>query len=235
MGVKVILLIQVVVNGMDVKINITFLMQNEITEPGYYLNQNELNESSNELFKCINEGNCSLITDSPVDLNEYNFYIDGASKNAGNKYNKLIKCEENNVIHQSRGSNGDGNNAEFICKIIDNSASNTVDHYISMEEEKDSVITCTIQGCYIEENISGYFINTNSGNSEGKIIVCEKENEYCDIVEDDNIRFGAGDIIVKTEKDESKKAYLYTSDSEDEKDIIEIKSNAENSSIFQLL
>jgi len=201
----------------------------EITEAGYYLNQNKSNDSSNELFKCKSEGNCSLITEFPIDSNETTFYLDGASKNTENKYNELIKCEGNNVNHQSRRSNGDSSNAEFNCEKINNRASNnSVDHYISMEEEKDSIITCTEQGCYVEENISGYFINTNSGNSEGKIIVCEKENEYCDIVEDDNICFGAGDVIVKKEKDGSKKGYICTSDSEDEKDIIEIQSNTEN-------
>ncbi|ORY26729.1 hypothetical protein LY90DRAFT_628881 [Neocallimastix californiae] len=203
----------------------------EITEVGYYLNQKESNEPSNELFKCKSEGNCSLITESPVESNETTFYLDGASSTTDKKYNKLIKCKGKNVQLQSRGasSNGGSNNNEFNCEKIDNSASNTsIDHYISMEDDKDNLITCTVQGCYLEDNISGYFINTNSGGSEGRIIVCEKDEGYCDIAEDDNICYGAGDVIVKTEKDGSKKAYLCTSDSEDEKDIIEIQSNTEN-------
>ncbi|KAG4102880.1 hypothetical protein H8356DRAFT_1271582 [Neocallimastix lanati (nom. inval.)] len=200
----------------------------EIIEAGYYLNQNESNDPSNELFKCEGEGKCSLITEFPEDLNgSATFYLDGASVTSDKKYNKLIRCEGKNVPHQSRSTsnNGGGSNTEFECEKMDNNASNTIDHYISMEEDK--VITCTKQGCYVEENISGYFINTNSGDSEGRIIVCEKDIEFCDIAEDDNICYGAGDVIVKTEKDGSKKAYLCTSDSEDEKDIIEIQSNSE--------
>ncbi|ORY29703.1 hypothetical protein LY90DRAFT_512800 [Neocallimastix californiae] len=186
-----------------------------------------------------------------------NIVLDYASKKGNGKYGQLIKCVEGTPTRAKRSGSESSNNSDSgsgsssgegkstgvsdTCMVMEHGATETkVTHYVSdtgdiSDNIGDQLITCTSDGCFIDETPDeGYYINSDPEDDD-MIIQCEKEgeNDY-DCFQIDSSTFSddcenPGEIMITGSGSEGK-ASLCISDKKEEAK--EIKSDNEDEYIF---